>query len=275
MATAASIRNLSYEYNADNKVISAELGFAWALRADGTSYPAIVTHKTHYDLAGRAVEQIDVAENTLTFSPSTLRTRSTIYDGIGQVIEQKDAEQLVHGQHGLRYAYDAGGSKIATVNAVGNVFVDAFDANGNQLTHKVLRLSPGGENDTYVSGSGNVPVAVLLTSHGYDQANRRIETRDYVSSLAVQCQLCSNTTSAASCGEPFSSRRRMGACLIATTGAGRLPAFTTSWATKSGKLTIRATARPQATTPPRTGRSTELHDQPPDQCDEYRTRAAV
>ena len=70
---------------------------------------------------------------------------------------------------------------MATVNAVGNVFVDTFDANGNQLTHKVLRLSPGGENDTYVSGSGNVPVAVLLTSHGYDQANRRIETRDYVS----------------------------------------------------------------------------------------------
>ena len=181
--TAASIRGLSYEYNADNKVISAELGFAWALRADGTSYPAIVTHQTHYDLAGRAVEQTDVAENTLTFSLSMLRTRSTIYDGIGQVVEQKDAEQLAKGQHGLRYAYDADGNKVATVNAVGNVFVDVFDANRNQLTHKVLRLSPGGENDTYVSGSGNVPVAVLLTSHGYDQANRRIETRDYVSNL--------------------------------------------------------------------------------------------
>src|SRR5262249_28041770 len=120
--SAASIRNLSYEYNADNKVISAELGFAEALRADGTSYPAIVTHQTRYDLAGRAVEQTDVAENTLTFSLSTLRTRSTTYDGIGQVVEQKDAEQLAHGRNGLRYAYDADGNKVATVNAVGNVF---------------------------------------------------------------------------------------------------------------------------------------------------------
>ena len=115
------------------------------------------------------------------YPPSTLRTRSTTYDGIGQVVEEKDAEQLSQGQHGLRYAYDANGNKVATVNAVGNVFVDTFDANGNQLTHNVLRLSPGGENDTYVSGSGNVPVAVLLNSHSYDQANRRIETRDYVS----------------------------------------------------------------------------------------------
>ena len=183
--SAASIRNTFYEYNADNKVISAELGFARALRADGTSYTAIVTHHTRYDLAGRAVEQIDVAKDTSTLPgsvpPSTLRTRSTTYDGIGQVVEEKDAEQLSQGQHGLRYAYDANGNKVATVNAVGNVFVDTFDANGNQLTHKVLRLSPGGENDTYVSGSGNVPVAVLLNSHSYDQANRRIETRDYVS----------------------------------------------------------------------------------------------
>ena len=183
--SAASIRNTFYEYNADNKVISAELGSARALRADGTSYTAIVTHQTRYDLAGRAVEQIDVAKDTSTLPgsvpPSTLRTRSTTYDGIGQVVEEKDAEQLSQGQHGLRYAYDANGNKVATVNAVGNVFVDTFDANGNQLTHKVLRLSPGGENDTYVSGSGNVPVAVLLNSHSYDQANRRIETRDYVS----------------------------------------------------------------------------------------------
>jgi YD repeat-containing protein len=181
--SAASIRSLSYEYNADNKVTSAEQGFAWALRADGTSYPAIVTHQTRYDLAARAVEQTDVAENTLTFSRSALRTRSTAYDGIGQVVEQRDAEQLAKGRQGLRYAYDADGNTVATVNAVGNVFVDVFDANRNQLTHKVLRLSPGGENDTYVSGSGKVPVAVLLTSHGYDQANRRIETRDYVSTL--------------------------------------------------------------------------------------------
>src|SRR5262249_26156160 len=168
-------------YNADNKVISAELGFAQALRADGTSYPAIVTHQTRYDLAGCAVEQIDVARDASTsVPPSTQRTRSTTYDGLGQVVEQKDAEQLSRGQPGLRYAYDADGNKVATVNAAGNVFVEVFDANRNQLTHKVLRLSPGGENDTYVSGSGNVPVAVLLTSHGYDQANRRIETRDYV-----------------------------------------------------------------------------------------------
>jgi YD repeat-containing protein len=182
--SAASIRVPIYKYNADNKVISEELGFAWALRADGTSYPAIVTHQTRYDLAGRAVEQIDVAQNTLTLlPPSTLRTRSASYDGIGQVVEQNDAEQLSQGQHGLRYAYDANGAKVATVNAVGNVFVDTFDANGNQLTHKVLRLSPGGENDTYVSGSGAVPVAVLLNSQSYDQANRRIEARDYVSTL--------------------------------------------------------------------------------------------
>ena len=100
------------------------------------------------------MEQTDVAENTLTFARSVLRTRSTIYDGIGQVVEQKDAEQLAQGRNGKRYAYDADGNKVATVNAVGNVFVDVFDANRNQLTHKVLRLSPGGENDTYVSGSG-------------------------------------------------------------------------------------------------------------------------
>jgi YD repeat-containing protein len=185
---AASIRVTSYQYNADNKVISAVPSSARALRGDGTSYigHAIVTHHTHYDLAGRVVEQIDGAEDSVTNWPgsvphSVLRTRSTTYDGIGQVVEQQDAEQLSQGQHGLRYAYDADGNKGATVNAVGNVFVDTFDATGNQLTHKVLRLSPGGENDTYVSGSGNIPVAVLLNSHNYDQANRRIETRDYVS----------------------------------------------------------------------------------------------
>jgi YD repeat-containing protein len=178
---AASIRGQSYEYNADNKVLSASLGFAQALRGDGTSYPAIVTHQQHYDLAGRAVEQIDVAENTLTFAFTEVRRRSIVYDGIGQVVEQKDAEQLAQGRHGPRYAYDATGNRVASVNAVGHVFVDAYDANGNQLTHQVLRLSPGGENDIYVSGSGNVPIAVRLTSHGYDQANRRIETRDYVS----------------------------------------------------------------------------------------------
>ena len=98
---AASIRNTFYEYNADNKVISAELGFAPALRADGTSYTAIVTHQTHYDLAGRAVEQLDIARDTSTLPgsvpPSTLRTRSTTYDGIGQVVEEKDAEQLAKG----------------------------------------------------------------------------------------------------------------------------------------------------------------------------------
>jgi hypothetical protein len=96
-------------------------------------------------------------------------------------VEEKDSEQVRQGQHGLRYAYDANGNKVAAVNVVGNVFVDTFNANGNQLTHKVLRLSPGGENDTYVSGSGNVPVAVLLNRHRYDQVNRCIETRDYVS----------------------------------------------------------------------------------------------
>ena len=182
---AGSIRPTAYEYNADNLVVFAELGDARALRADGTSYNAAVTHRTRYDLGGRAVEHIDAASDTLTVPgsvpPSTLRTRSTTYDSIGQVLEEKDAEQLSQGQHGLRYAYDADGKKVATVNAVGNVFVDTFDANGNHLTHKVLRLSPGGENDTYVSGSGNVPMAVLLTSHSYDQADRRVETRDYVS----------------------------------------------------------------------------------------------
>ena len=181
--SAASIRNTFYEYNADNKVILAGLGSAPALRADGTSYTAMVGHQTRYDVAGRAVEQIDVAEDTSALPgsvpPSTLRTRSTTYDGIGQVVEERDAEQLSQGQHGLRYAYDANGNKVATVNAVGNVFVDTFDANGNQLTHNVLRLAPGG-HDAYVSGSGNVPVAVRLNSHSYDQANRRIETRDYV-----------------------------------------------------------------------------------------------
>ena len=43
---AASIRNTFYEYNADNKVISAELGFARALRGDGSSY-ATRRHASH------------------------------------------------------------------------------------------------------------------------------------------------------------------------------------------------------------------------------------
>ncbi|WP_187426872.1 putative Ig domain-containing protein [Nitrosomonas communis] len=179
---ADTMRSPEYKYNADNKAISVEPDPARALRADGTSYFPIVRHQTHYDLAGYAVEQIDVAWDVLsTEPPRMLRTRSTLYNSIGQVVEQKDAEQVHQGRHGLRYAYDANGNKVATVNAVGNVFVDTFDTNGNQLTHNVLRLSPGGENDTYVSGSGNIPVAVLLNSHSYDQANRRIETRDYVS----------------------------------------------------------------------------------------------
>jgi YD repeat-containing protein len=168
-----------YEYNADDKVVATHLPLVQALEGDySTTYEANVTHTTRYDLMGREVQEIDSVADDPETAPNeadaNLRTRTEVYDSIGQLVSETDATGNT-----TSYAYDANGKRIATLNALGTVFIDRFDANGNHVSHGVLRwLSDW--SSPYVSGSGLTPVLVHLQDFFYDQANRVIETDSFL-----------------------------------------------------------------------------------------------
>jgi YD repeat-containing protein len=167
-----------YTYNADNKVTAEHLPRVSAARTDGTSYRADVTHEIGYDLLSRAVQEIDRTDNAATTDDeaTVLRTRSKQYNAVGQLVAETDGTNITSGIT-TEYAYDAHGNRVGTRNALGTVFVDTFDKNGNVLSHSVLRPYDS-RNPTHT------PVAVTLNEYQYDQANRRVVSAEFVREVA-------------------------------------------------------------------------------------------
>ena len=171
-------RTIKYAYNADNRVISETMPVVTAERADGTSYQAIVTHESHYDLLGRLLVERDVADDASTSAveATQLRVRKHEYNSAGELTADVDATNVR-----TEYAYDVNGNRVGTRNVgngtatdaiVNTVFVDTFDANGNLTSHGVLMQGDG--TTAYVSGSGAAPVLLVTDFYQYDQANRRV-----------------------------------------------------------------------------------------------------
>lgn len=163
----------TYAYNHDNQLIAEHLPRAAASRTDGSFYETLVTHELRYDLKGQVVLEQDVVDNAATpqNEATVLRRRFKQYDRAGQLSAQTDATGYT-----TLYAYDAHGNRVGTRNALGTVFVDTFDKNGNLTQHSVLRQRINGADQPYV-GSGT-PFARVLTEHWYDQANRRYSTEE-------------------------------------------------------------------------------------------------
>jgi len=167
----------TYEYNADNQVIAEHLPVMQALRTDGVGYLANVTHALSYDLLGRAVQDISqVADDTSTTdrNEASTRMRLKVYDAAGQLTQERDGTNVT-----TTYAYDANGNKVGTSKGSGAtrvVYVDAFDRNGNVVSHGVLRQP--NLVDPYTGAAGQTPTLVLLNLYKYDQANRRVGSAD-------------------------------------------------------------------------------------------------
>jgi YD repeat-containing protein len=163
-----------YSYNADNKIIREWLPTVTAVNADGSSYQARVSHQIDYDLLGRAVRERDLADNAATSIDEALllRERSREYNAAGQLTAQTDAT-------GIRseYAYDGHGNLVGTRNALGTVYVDRFDHNGNLTSHGVLRQS-GGAAAYDSRNTAHTAVFRELNRYQYDQANRRVASAD-------------------------------------------------------------------------------------------------
>jgi YD repeat-containing protein len=165
-------REVKYEYNADNRLIRERLPTATAWREDGTWYEASRTHEMRYDLMGRVVQEVDLADDaaTVTDERQLLRERIRRYDAVGQLTSETDGTGVI-----VEYAYDGHGRRVGTRNGVGTVFVDSFDANGNQTGRAVLRMA---DDTAYTGVNGQVPVLRLLQRYEYDQANRRVAVAD-------------------------------------------------------------------------------------------------
>ena len=151
-----------------------------ASRADGTSYTANLTRVTKYDLMGRAVQALEEADDAGTAALEQLALRGSLgrrqqYDAAGQLIAEIDATHFK-----TEYAYDAYGNRVGTRNALGIVFLDSFDANGNLIRHMCAADAARGAGRHRVSqhrhGGGArcaAPVARTINRYQYDQANRR------------------------------------------------------------------------------------------------------
>ncbi|TNJ33223.1 putative Ig domain-containing protein [Arenimonas terrae] len=178
-----------YLYNADNQLIEERLPTVSATRSDGSTYSVNVTHEIRYDIAGRAVQELDWADdyNTGPVEKVELRKRTREYDEIGQLVAENDATDVTDvtssQRRGIRteYAYDAHGNRVGTRNALGTVFLDAYDNNGNMLSRSILRQAlSNGTTVAYDSrNAGHVGTAVKLIEHRYDQANRRYATAEF------------------------------------------------------------------------------------------------
>ncbi|TXH72383.1 MAG: hypothetical protein E6Q88_06340 [Lysobacteraceae bacterium] len=166
-----------YAYNADDRMIREESPTATAWRENGLAYQVKTTHILRYDLLGRAVEELDVADDagTAAVEQTELRKRSREYDAVGQLRAETDAT-------GIRteYIYDALGQRIGTRNAAGTVFVEAYNGRGQLVDRSVLRLA-GGEpydsrNPQHLAAN---TVTHKLVHHFYDDAGRRTRTSTY------------------------------------------------------------------------------------------------
>jgi YD repeat-containing protein len=169
----------TYEYNDDNKVLAVHLPAALAYTNSTTSTQSLVnrTHGTRYDLLGREVLELESAQ--WGGAPTTLRTRTSTYNGAGQLESATDGTNRT-----TRYAYDAHGNRIATLGASGTVLVDKYDNNGNLTSHGVLRT---GTSD-YKSGVTPAASAVFVTlnRYKYDQANRRVLQVDLTNNASAK-----------------------------------------------------------------------------------------
>lgn len=158
---------VSYGYNADDQLIAERLPTINVARTNGSRYDAAVVHELRYDILGRVVDERD----RLDGQSAALRTRIKEYDALGQVVSESD-----YTGRKVEYAYDEHGNRVGTLNALGVVLVDAFDANGNVLSRSVMRrVRPDGKYDPYDSrNQSHHGQAILLAQHLYDQANRRV-----------------------------------------------------------------------------------------------------
>jgi YD repeat-containing protein len=175
-STVVSNRDSTYQYNADNKLIAESHGPVPAIDVNGNVSNLSVTHATHYDLLGHAVQEIDL----LSGSSTTLRVHSQLYDAAGNL--SSETTGLATDSAGVEttsYLYDSFGNRVATKNSIGNVFVDTFDANGNQLTHSILRPASNLATGIYTSNPSVQAAAVLLTRRVYDTANRVVALEEY------------------------------------------------------------------------------------------------
>ncbi|MBX3604597.1 MAG: hypothetical protein KF788_04970 [Piscinibacter sp.] len=165
----------NYLYNHDNQLIkeAAPKVRAYHTKDGGLEedYDVLMTHELRYDRLGREVAELDWAENAGTSQAVLQRERHRQYEGSGaQLSQETDATGI-----NTYYLYDAHGRRVATKNNLGTVFVDAYDDNGNVLSHGVLR---DGEGRPYISGSAQTPVVRWLQYYQYDQANRRYASAD-------------------------------------------------------------------------------------------------
>lgn len=165
--------DVHYSYNADNQVTVERLPSASALREDGTSYAATLSHVLRYDILGRVVQERDLVDDagTAAVENTELRSRSRRYDAAGQIVSETDATGIV-----TRHAYDVHGQRVGTLDALGTVLTSTFDLNGNLIQRSVLRQRLS--NGTYVRydnrEASQTAEAVTLMQYVYDVANRRI-----------------------------------------------------------------------------------------------------
>ncbi len=172
-AVAGDADTTTYQYNADNQPTDELLPTATAVRGhDGSSYAADLRHQLRYDLTGRMVQEIN--QSTRHDPPgselTTHRTRSRRFDQAGQMISETDATTITTG-----YAYDSQGRRVGVRDALGRVYVDTFDSNGNLLSHSVLRQPAG----------SSTKVAYVVNRYLYDQANRRVGSGETILGNAV------------------------------------------------------------------------------------------
>ncbi|MBB6091183.1 YD repeat-containing protein [Povalibacter uvarum] len=158
---------VSYAYNADDQLIAERLPTINVARENGSRYDASVVHELRYDILGRVVDERDRLEG----QSAALRTRIKEYDALGQLTSESD-----YSGRKIEYVYDEHGNRVGTLNALGVLLVDAFDANGNVLSRSVIRrVRPDGKYDSYDSRNlAHHGQAILLAQHLYDQANRRV-----------------------------------------------------------------------------------------------------
>jgi YD repeat-containing protein len=167
----------TYDYNADNQLIAAHLPTATDTFGSHNALTQLnISQATRYDVLGRQVEQQELADIATTPGNDAIQLRTPSYNrynAIGQLISQTDNAGIT-----TKFAYDANGNRIGTMDANGTVLIDGFDNNGNNISHGILR-APMSTN--YVSGTTSTSgvIAWTLDRYVYDQANRRIASTTF------------------------------------------------------------------------------------------------
>ena len=148
-------RTTSYQYNFRNQVIE-ETGTVQTSAYQGdTKYTSRIIKRYSYDLNGQLAvqrEQNYIHTNN-TWSLSSTKTRSNVYDEVGNVIRTRDATGVMK-----EYLYDLNGNKAASRDGLGNVLLFRYDKSGNL------------NRQSYIRKDTNTPT--VIKSFTYDQAGR-------------------------------------------------------------------------------------------------------